>query len=82
MERITQLVLSYTAIKVIKSITIMWAKHVAVMTQMTNYTIFMGDPQRDGPFGRSGRSGRRWEDSVKMYLRETGFGNMDWFRVA
>jgi hypothetical protein len=25
---------------------------------------------------------RRWEDNNKMYLRETGFENLDWINLA
>jgi hypothetical protein len=36
------------------------------------------------PEGRRplGRPRRRWEDNIKMDLRETGFGDVDWFRWA
>ena len=29
-----------------------------------------------------GRSRRRWEDNIKMDLREVGCGGMDWFDLA
>jgi hypothetical protein len=29
-----------------------------------------------------GRPRHRWEDDIKMDLRETGFGNMDWINLA
>jgi hypothetical protein len=29
-----------------------------------------------------GRPRRRWEDNIKMYLREMGWGGVDWNDVA
>ena len=29
-----------------------------------------------------GRSRRRWEDNIKMYLQEVGCGGMDWIELA
>jgi hypothetical protein len=29
-----------------------------------------------------GRSGRRWEDDIKMYLREKERGGVDWIHLA
>jgi hypothetical protein len=29
-----------------------------------------------------GRPRRRWEDNIKMDLREIGFGDVDWIRLA
>jgi hypothetical protein len=29
-----------------------------------------------------GRPRRRWEDNIKMDLREVGWGGMDWINVA
>jgi hypothetical protein len=36
------------------------------------------------PEGRRqlGRPRRRWEDNIKMDLREIGFGDMDWIHLA
>jgi hypothetical protein len=31
------------------------------------------------PFGKPRR---RWEDNVRMYLRETGWGGVDWIHLA
>jgi len=36
-------------------------------------------------FGRErplGRSWRRWEENIKMYLQEVGCGGMDWIDLA
>jgi hypothetical protein len=39
------------------------------------YKILVGKPEGEIPLGRCGS---RWEDNVKMDLRETGRGGMDW----
>jgi hypothetical protein len=39
------------------------------------YRILVGKPQGKGPLGRLKR---RWVDNIKMDLRETGWGGMDW----
>jgi hypothetical protein len=43
------------------------------------YNILVGRPE-----GRRllGRPRRRWEDNIKMDLREIGFGDMDWINWA
>jgi hypothetical protein len=38
-----------------------------------------GKPERKTPLARSIR---RWEDNIKMDLRETGWGDMDWIDLA
>jgi hypothetical protein len=43
------------------------------------YNILVGRPEGRRPLGRPRR---RWEDNIKMYLRETGFGNVDWIHWA
>jgi hypothetical protein len=42
------------------------------------YNILVGRPE-----GRPlGRPWRRWEDNIKMDLREIGFGDVDWIHWA
>jgi hypothetical protein len=44
------------------------------------YKVLVGKPEGKRPLGRSRR---RWEDGVKMDLRETGLGGgVDWIRLA
>jgi hypothetical protein len=38
------------------------------------YNILFGRPEGRRPLGRPRR---RWEDSIKVYLREIGFGDID-----
>jgi len=54
-------------VRVIKSIMI-WAGHVACMGEKgCIYRILVGKPK-----------GKRWEDNIKMDLREVGRGGMEW----
>jgi hypothetical protein len=41
--------------------------------------ILVGRPEGRRPLGRPRRI---WEDNIKMDLRETGFGDMDWIHWA
>jgi hypothetical protein len=43
------------------------------------YNILVGWPEGRRPPGRP-RS--KWEDSIKMDLREIGFGDVDWIHLA
>jgi hypothetical protein len=43
------------------------------------YKVLMGKPEGRRPLGRPRR---RWEDGVRMDLREIGFGSVDWIRLA
>jgi hypothetical protein len=41
--------------------------------------VLVGKPKGKRPLGRSRR---RWEDGIRMDLREIGFGGVDWIRLA
>jgi hypothetical protein len=57
-----------------------WAGHVARMGEERNvHRVFMGKPERKIPLGRRRR---RWEDGIRMDLREIGWGNVDWIQLA
>jgi hypothetical protein len=43
------------------------------------YNILVGRPEERRPLGRLRR---RWEDNIKMDLREIGFGDVDWIHLA
>jgi hypothetical protein len=43
------------------------------------YNILVGRPKGRRPLGRPRR---RWEDNIKMDLREIGFGDVDWINLA
>jgi hypothetical protein len=41
--------------------------------------ILVGKPEGKRPLGRLRR---KWVDNIKMYLREIGWGGMDWIDLA
>jgi hypothetical protein len=43
------------------------------------YRIFIGMPEGKRPLGRPRR---RWEDNIKLILRETGMDEANWIRLA
>jgi hypothetical protein len=43
------------------------------------YKVLVGKPEGKRPLGRSRRG---WEDGIRMDLRETGFGGVDWIRLT
>jgi hypothetical protein len=43
------------------------------------YNILVGRPEGRRPLRRRRR---RWEDNIKMDLREVGFGDVDWIHWA
>jgi hypothetical protein len=57
-------------VRVIKSRRMKWAGHVACMEEGRGvYRILVGRPEGKRPLGRPRH---RWEDNIKMDLRETG----------
>jgi hypothetical protein len=43
------------------------------------YKVLVGKPEGKRPLGRPMR---RWEDGIRMDLRETGLGDVDWIRLG
>jgi hypothetical protein len=43
------------------------------------YRALVGKPEGRRPLGRPRR---RWEDNIKMDLREVGYGGLDWVDLA
>jgi hypothetical protein len=57
-----------------------WARHVARRGERIGVQrVLVGKPEVKRPLGRPRR---RWEDTVKMNLREVGCGAMDWIELA
>jgi hypothetical protein len=55
-----------------KSRRMRWAEHVACREEKSNeHRIFEGKPKGKRQLGRRRP---RWEDNIKVYLRETGYG--------
>ncbi|KAJ4446407.1 hypothetical protein ANN_13103 [Periplaneta americana] len=63
-----------------KSRRLRWAGHVARMGESRNaYRVLVGRPEGKRPLGRPRR---RWEDNIKMDLREVGYDDRDWINLA
>jgi hypothetical protein len=79
-EELNNLYTSTNIIRMIKSMRMRWAGHVALMGEKRNsYTILVGKPEVKRPLGRHRR---RWEDNIRMNLRDIGWGGMDWIDMA
>jgi hypothetical protein len=67
-------------IRVITSRRMRWAGHVASIGEMRNsYIILVGNPV----WKRSLRTTRdRWEDNIRMHLREIGWKVVNWIHQA
>jgi hypothetical protein len=79
-EELHGLYSSPSIVRVIKSRRMRWAVHVARMGEVRSaYNILVERPERRRPLGRPRR---RWEDNIKMDLREIGFGEVDWIHWA
>ncbi|KAJ4435130.1 hypothetical protein ANN_23706 [Periplaneta americana] len=67
-------------IRNIKSRRLRWAGDVARMGESRNaYRVLVGRPEGKKPLGRPRR---RWEDNIKMDLREVGYDDRDWINLA
>jgi hypothetical protein len=67
-------------VRVIKARRMRWTGHVARMGEVRGaYNILVGRPEGRRPLGRRRR---RWEDNIRMDLREIGFGDADWIHLA
>jgi hypothetical protein len=62
-------------IRQIKSRIMRWEGHVARMREERNvYRVLMGKPK--------GRPRGRWEDGIRVHLREIDWGSVDWIQLA
>ncbi|KAJ4444084.1 hypothetical protein ANN_05873 [Periplaneta americana] len=67
-------------IRNIKSRRLRWAGHVAHMGDSINaYRVLVGGPEGKRPLGKPRR---RWEDNIKMDLREVGYDGRDWINLS
>jgi hypothetical protein len=63
-----------------KSRRMRWAGHVTRMGKGRGaYRVLVGRPEGRRPLGRPRR---RWEDDIKMYLGEVGWGALEWIDLA
>jgi hypothetical protein len=78
-EELHGLYSSPSIVRVIKARRMRWAGHVACMGEVRGaYNILVGRPKGKRP---PGRPRCRWED-IKLDLRETRFGDVDWIHLA
>jgi hypothetical protein len=71
---------SLNIVRVIKSRRMRWAGHVAHMREGRGvYRVLVGRPEGKRPLGRPRR---RWEDNIKMDLREIGINEVSRIRLA
>jgi hypothetical protein len=67
-------------VRVIKARRMRWAGHVARMGERRGvYRLLVGRSEGKSPLGRPGR---RWEDNIKMGLREIGIDRKNWIQLA
>jgi hypothetical protein len=57
-----------------------WVRHVSFMGEGRGvYTVLVGRPEGKRPLGRPRR---RWEDNIKLELREIGIDGTNWIQLA
>jgi hypothetical protein len=78
-EELHNLYSSPIIIKMIKSRRMRLAGYNTHREKWNAYRILVGKPEGNRPLRRSRR---RWENNVKMDLREMGWGGMDWTDLA
>jgi hypothetical protein len=67
-------------VRVIKAKRLRWARHVARMEEERGvYRVLVGKPEGKRPLGRLRH---RWEDNIKLDLREIGIDGANWIRLA
>jgi hypothetical protein len=71
---------SPSIIRVIKARMMRWVGHVVLMGEVRGaHNILVGRPEGRRPLGRPRH---RWENNIKMDLREIGFGDVDGIHLA
>jgi hypothetical protein len=79
-EELHNLYSSPDIIRQVKSRRMRWAEHVARMGEERKvYKVLVVKPEGKRPLGRPRR---RWEDGIRMDLREIGLVGVDWIRLA
>ena len=79
-EQLHSLYRSLNVVRVIKSRIIRWAGHVARMEEGgSTFKLFTGTPTGKRPLGRPRR---RWEDNIRMDLKEMGINTRNWVDSA
>jgi hypothetical protein len=67
-------------VRMIKSRRMRWAGHMACMVEGRGvYRVLVGRPKGKRPLGRPRH---RWEDNIKLDLREMGIDGVNWIQLA
>jgi hypothetical protein len=67
-------------VRVMNSRRMRWAGHVARMGEGRGvYSVLVGRPEGKRPLGRPEH---KWEDNIKMDLKEIGIDGTNWIRLA
>jgi hypothetical protein len=79
-EELNNLYSSPSIVQVLNSRRMRWAGNVAHMGEGRGvYKVLMGKPEGRRPLGRPRH---RWEDHIRVDLREVGCGCIDWMELA
>jgi hypothetical protein len=79
-DKLHSLYSSPNIVTVINSRRIRWVGHVARMGEGRGvYRVLVGRPEGKRPLGRPRR---RWEDNIKMDLREVGIDGTNWIQLS
>jgi hypothetical protein len=71
---------SLNIVRVIKASRLRWAVHVACMGEERGvYRVLVGKPEGKRPLGRPRH---RWEDNIKLDLRDVGMNGANWIQLA
>jgi hypothetical protein len=79
-DELCRLYSSLNIVRVIKSRRMRWVGHVAHMGEGIGvYRVLVGRPRGNRPLGRPRC---RWEDNIRLDLRETGINGVNWIWLA
>jgi hypothetical protein len=79
-EELHNMYSSPDVIRQVKSRRMRWVGHVARMGEERKvYKVLVGNPEGKRPLGRPRR---RWENGIRVDLKEIGLGCVDWIRLA
>jgi hypothetical protein len=79
-EELRDLYPSPSIIRIIKSMRMRWAEHVALIGEKKNaYRLLVGRPEERRSLGRPRH---RWVDNIRMDLGEVRWSDVDWIGLA
>jgi hypothetical protein len=79
-DKLHSLYSSPNIVRAIKSRRMRWAGHVALMEEWSGvYSVLVGRPKVKRPLGRPRH---KWEDNIKLGLKEIGTNAVNWIQLA